>query len=124
MWNIAVVACRFDCVPDIKENEITMSDWISVKDKMPTSSQEVICIGDLDFRDDGILHGAFVAEFVITQCLVKHAPDWDHEKKGCIKRSFIIYHSKQKYGYFVMDIINVTHWIPLPKLPKELHETV
>ena len=68
-----------------------MSEWISVKDRLPEHDEKVIAyygFGDCNLR------------FVSTLDYYAHDPNphWQHESTGLI----------------------VTHWMPLPEPPKEV----
>lgn len=74
-----------------------MNKWISVKDKLPEED---------DYNDYLITDG--------KHCYVGHyrydVDAWDNSKLGWIQG--VSSDTGETYG------INITHWMPLPKLPK------
>lgn len=75
-----------------------MSEWISVKDKLPAKD---------DYNDYLITDG--------EHCYVGHyrhdADAWDNSKLGWIQCTDVV--TDETYE------INITHWMPLPELPNK-----
>lgn len=73
-------------------------EWISVKDRLPKIEEEVLVSYLIDTPDDTILRSQKV--------------DWIH----CIRQ----YHDYQEIDWASgTEDIDVTHWMPLPKPPKQ-----
>ena len=71
------------------DNGVTIQKWISVKERLPELHTKVLCCG--------IKGGRFIAEL----------GTWGHEKHLC-------WDKKNGKG-----CPTVTHWMPMPKPPKE-----
>ena len=89
-----------DDVMDIIDNGVTVHEWISVKDRLPDETGRYLAVKKRTAPDD---FGGDRTDIVIIRFFVDdgfrmpvHIPDWINKK------------------------INeeVTHWMPLPKLPK------
>ena len=82
-------------------------EWISVKDRLPDRDGEYLCVSlDVFFGKK------FIEVHNFTKNLYKVDKYDFKDEKG--KSGFYGY--DREYGYF--QIGNVTHWMPLPKLPK------
>lgn len=73
----------------------TAMEWVSVKDRLPEQDEQCLCC--YRFRDEGM---RFIG--VLTYFAADNEPHWQHEKG--------------------VNGLRVTHWIPLPELPKEATE--
>lgn len=71
-----------------------MSDWISVKDKLPEDERNVLVYYGFD-HGDGELGMRFIG--VLTYFAFDPQPHFQHASTG----------------------LKVTHWMPLPEPPKE-----
>ena len=71
-----------------------MNDWISVKDRLPKINNKYLCV--LNNR-------------TISIC------SFAHNLKKVDKSGWYDYDGE--WGYY--EVSNVTHWMPLPELPKE-----
>ena len=81
------------CIQDVFESYKNTSEWISVKDRLPeTSDYYLVVCAEYGFYN--ILHfSAFHQKFNVY--------DWNHSE------------------FVDIEAIDITHWTPLPKLPKE-----
>lgn len=72
-----------------------MAEWISVKDKVPTTSEDVLVIVNGKPKENITLYGAmeFASYAKGEGWIVDAYPEWEGAK--------------------------VTHWMPLPESPKE-----
>ena len=70
-----------------------MSEWISVKDRLPENEKEVLAYYGFN-RGDGDLGMRFCG--VLTYYAFDPSPHWQHESTG----------------------LTVTHWMPLPNPPE------
>lgn len=82
-----------------------MSDWISVKDRLPDLYEKVIVYNAEN--DETFFAGRIEISF-------KH---WDAVTGEFVNWRWIPY----RYTFITLD--SVTHWMPLPKPPKETNET-
>ena len=78
-----------------------MSKWVSVKDKLPKKNNDYLCVLNT--------HTISVCSFAHNLKKVDKY-DFDAKKSGW-------YDYDSEWGYY--EITNVTHWMPLPELPKE-----
>ena len=86
-----------------------MSEWISVKDRLPDSDGRYLVCRSITKSIKSI----GVSKFTKNPY---HVDKYDFsEYKGCKKPIFYEYDSE--WGYCELD--DVTHWMPLPELPKE-----
>lgn len=69
--------------------------WVSVKDRLPELDEQCLCC--YRFRNEGM---RFIG--VLTYFAADNEPHWQHEKG--------------------VSGLKVTHWMPLPELPKEESE--
>lgn len=88
-----------------------MSEWISVKDKVPDSDQEVIlCTREVETygrhrEKKKIYRNIYLGYFDGDEWLTSYC-------HGCE----YIFRMNEKYPN---ETIEVTHWMPLPELPEE-----
>ena len=75
---------------DLLSNGVTVQEWISVKDRLPEKHDRFICT--YKFNSNSEMQFVGVLDYYASD---KH-PHWQHESAGVI----------------------VTHWMPLPQLPK------
>ena len=81
--------CEEDFWPAQKDDN---NGWISVKDRLPENSNEVLTYGN------GLIR---------VMCLLDH---------GSGDGDYLVW--EDDYGYYE-ELDNVTHWMPLPEPPKE-----
>lgn len=70
-----------------------MSEWISVKDRLPEDERDVLAYYGFD-KGNGVLGMRFIG--VLSYFAYDTNPHWQHEHTG----------------------LRVTHWMPLPEPPK------
>ena len=79
-----------------------MPKWISVKDKLPKINNKYLCV----------LNNCAISICSFAHNLKKvDKYDFNTNKSGW-------YDYDSEWGYY--EVSNVTHWMPLPELPKEL----
>ena len=103
-WAMGKSQMQKICLEDIA-NAPTVYRWVSVKDRLPSDDgRYLVC--NISYCNAS----AFVASF--STCLENVGEyDFDGEKRP----GWFSY--DDEYGYYEID--GVTHWIPLPELPKE-----
>ncbi len=82
-------------------------EWISVKEKLPDTDGNYLCVRDGYFVDFSTIEVLYYAKNLYK--VDKYRFD---DKKG--KDGFYGYDAEWGYSYFR----TVTHWMPLPELPK------
>ena len=86
-----------------------MSNWISVKDRLPEKDGAYLCY----------CTGCY-AGYQIVAHFTHHAElDFDLNYNGC--KGSVWYAYDSEYGNFTMN--NITHWMPLPSDPEKKEET-
>lgn len=89
-------------------NGVTVQRWIPVTERLPEGGSYLVCksgYGGTRYLD--------VLSFVED---LYRLDEYDfHHYKGQKKAGFVYYDSE--YGYYEVD--SVTHWMPLPEMPKE-----
>lgn len=78
-------------------------EWISVKDRLPDDGQRCLCCQVIAYNGTGY-HGLYY--FHISKV---------SESGQRIENAF--WGNDSEWGDYFMD--NITHWMPLPELPKE-----
>lgn len=78
-------------------------EWISVKDRLPDPDEKVIVYNAEN-------EGTFFA-----RCIESNFECWD-----AVTREFVNWRWVP-YGYICITLESVTHWMPLPKPPKETY---
>ena len=81
-----------------------MPKWISVKDKLPSKNGKYLCCWG---------EGKYISIYSFAKNLSKVDECDFHGKR---KSGWYDYDSEWGYG----EMCGVTHWMPLPELPKEL----
>ena len=82
-----------------------MDKWYNAKTALPKENGEYLCISTFSMHQSYEICGW-------TDCL----QDIDkHDFKGIKRGGWYMYDSE--YGFYEMT--NITHWMPLPKLPEE-----
>ena len=77
-----------------------MSDWISVKDRLPARNGRYLCLIDSKF-------------YMILSFAKKLKAVDKYDFKNVNRPGFYEYDSE--YGHY--EINNITHWMPLPERP-------
>lgn len=77
-----------------------MSEWISIKDRLPEDQQRVLCHGK--FAEEGMDGLEEDRDYQIGLVTFCSAGYWEHDR-----------------GSFSAQLVKVTHWMPLPNPPKE-----
>ena len=86
-------------------------DWISVKDRLPKKDGKYLCVCK------GFIGGYEYIEVLSYSKNLYKVDEYDFASfKG--KRGFYSYNSE--WGYINKN--NVTHWMPLPELPKGMSD--
>lgn len=84
-----------------------MPEWISVKDKLPDKDGDYLCCWSLSYSDK---------PFINIYSFAKNLRKVDkYDFKGMNRADWYGYDSE--WGY--CEQAGVTHWMPLPELPKE-----
>lgn len=83
-----------------------MPEWISVKDRLPDKNGRYLCCYDL-----GIVSGKSIGIYSFAKNLYKVDK---YDFKGMKRMGWYDYDSEWGYG----EMSGVTHWMPLPELPK------
>lgn len=87
--------------------ETMAQEWISVKDRMPDDRQKVLAF---------LNHKPYKVTTTRLCRYAKRLEDVDEfDLGGYLHGGF--YDSDSEYGYF--EVLDVTHWMPLPEPPKE-----
>lgn len=92
---------EFAYMNEIPEN--TRADgWISVEDRLPESDDEIFVVSCGE----------------VKLCMFNF---WSINPSKSIEQSYqwFVYVNIQNYGYEMREVVGVTHWMPLPELPKE-----
>jgi hypothetical protein len=88
-----------------------MTNWVSVKDRLPEDHQRVLAIND---RKD--------IQLVLYRKIRTGYTPWSKEWFiGCFGRDSGTLRNPE-IGISDVYLDNVTHWMPLPKPPKEIGE--
>lgn len=87
-----------------------MAEWISVKDRLPSDGQYLICYKLNTKPQSYVFHVARFAENL------HEVDEYDFDRKDV--SGFYGYDSE--WGYFKYH--DVTHWMPLPPIPKEYED--
>ena len=83
-----------------------MSDWISVKDRLPDQYEKVIVYNEEN-------EDTFFASRIEIG-----SKRWDAVTREFVNWRWI------PHGYTCITLDSVTHWMPRPKLPKEMYESL
>lgn len=81
-----------------------MSEWISVKDRLPRKQGKYLTV-----------IGNPLGEYILLLWFHPTAEKVSYEFMG--NKNPIFYESDSEWGNITYD--NVTHWMPLPELPKD-----
>jgi hypothetical protein len=84
-----------------------MPEWISVKDRLPEKDGKYLCIRH---RKNGI------RQFIEVYSFAKNLYKVDEYDFGNHKGKSGFYSYDSEWGY--LHQTDVTHWMPLPELPK------
>lgn len=82
-----------------------MPEWISVKDRLPNKNGKYLCC------KDSFWGGEYIAIYSFATNLYKVDK---YDFKGMKRAGWYDYDSEWGYG----EMHGVTHWMPLPQLPK------
>ena len=82
-----------------------MAEWISVKDRLPSKDGDYLCC-----------HHFWGTTYINVYTFAKNLHKVDkYDFKGLNRHGW--YELSAEWGY--CEIANVSHWMPLPELPKE-----
>lgn len=98
-----------------------MADWISVNERLPPSGKVVLCY--FVDRDNFRPHGAVARAFYAAPKTIETSPEeyqfeYDEElDKFFLPEGWYEFNQFDDYNYRIW--CEVTHWMPLPRPPKE-----
>ena len=84
-----------------------MGEWISVKDKLPNKNGKYLCCWSGCINDKPCIS---IYSFATNLSRINK-----YDFQGKNRKGWYDYDSEWGYG----EMCGVTHWMPLPKLPKE-----
>lgn len=80
-----------------------MSEWISVKDRLPPDDVRVLLLADWDWNNGTNVRRASLGYY-------------ESRTKGHLGQSGFVWETPPNYASIVE--VDITHWMPMPELPK------
>jgi len=97
-------------------------EWISVEDKLPPNSRDVLALQNTGYNDNRVI---VVAQYA-RKFELEISGEWDELSEYCAEKDQYFcpegwYEQQVNWGDYAYIHINeqVTHWMPLPEPPKE-----